>query len=256
MQLFKAAELGEACQILFDSRHLDSRSLLSGLQPDTLRSVFRRRAMETHPDRAAVLGVGEAVLRERFESVSRAYHLLAGYLKRPRPMRTSRPFGVAWPAAPARPPPAARPSARARSDATGHHYRGKMPQRVLLFGQFAYYSGVISWRDLIDAVCWQRKQRPLIGRLAVDLGLLESHQVRSILWLRQHEAALTTRFAEFALRRGFLTPFERLVLVGRQRRMQEPIGQFFVDQDLLEPEEVDDLATSLRRHNWRFGFSW
>ncbi|MCM2332733.1 MAG: J domain-containing protein, partial [Anaeromyxobacteraceae bacterium] len=42
-----------------------------------LKTAYRRRVLETHPDRAAVLGRAEADLLAEFRAVSEAYELLA-----------------------------------------------------------------------------------------------------------------------------------------------------------------------------------
>lgn len=44
-----------------------------------LRAAWRQRVLETHPDRAAVLGQSEAVLQQRFRAVSEAFALLESF---------------------------------------------------------------------------------------------------------------------------------------------------------------------------------
>jgi hypothetical protein len=199
-----------------------------------VREAFRRRALETHPDRAQALGRSEASLAEDFRRLSAAYELL------------SRDEGVPG----ARPPPS-RERARSARPPRDHLSRAPLPQRQLLFAEFLYYSGRASWRNLVEAVAWQRRQRPAIGRIAVEWGHLSDEEVREILDRRRRDHA-DEPFGEYARRAGFLSAGQLLALLGRQRRQQQRIGQFFVESGILEPGEIAAIEADLSRHNARF----
>jgi hypothetical protein len=64
---------------------------------EALRTTYRRRAMETHPDRARTIGRGETELAREFEKVAEAYRVLSALRAGPLPS-----------ARPPPPPPAAR----------------------------------------------------------------------------------------------------------------------------------------------------
>jgi len=196
-----------------------------------VREAFRRRALETHPDRAAALGRSESALAGEFQELLEAYQVLS---------RTA-----ASPAPPGREPR----TERAPKD---HLHRGTLPSRELRFAEFLYYSGRVSWRNLVEAVAWQRRQRPAIGRIAVEWGHLSDGEVREILEKRRREGTTGEPFGECARRLGFISRAQLLALLGRQRRLQRRIGQFFVEAGLLAEGEVQSFDADRNRHNARF----
>ncbi len=126
-----------------------------------------------------------------------------------------------------------------------------MPQGQLRFAEFLYYSGRISWQALVESIAWQRRQRPSIGRIAVGWGHLTEDDVREVLESRRRDGAHGIPFGEHALRRGMLTPFQLLALLGRQRRMQRRIGEFFVERGDIGPGEIAAIRLAVMRHNAR-----
>jgi hypothetical protein len=127
----------------------------------------------------------------------------------------------------------------------------RLPRRRLRFAEYLYYSGRISWQHYVAAVAWQRGQRPSIGRLAVDLGLLGQRDVTDLLERRRRQGAQTEPLGEFAVRSGLLTRAQLLGLVGRQNQGQRRIGQFFLDHGLLSVVELEGAQLALFGHNAR-----
>ena len=199
-----------------------------------VREAFRRRALEAHPDRARALGRSEASLAEEFRALFAAYRLLSRDGPPPSP-------GEARdePRRPGRPP-------------QDHVHRAPLPHRTLLFAEYVYYSGRASWRNLVEAVAWQRRQRPALGRIAVEWGHLSEEEVRAILDERRRDGAAGEPFGAYARRKGFLTGGQLLALLGRQRRQQRRIGEFFVESGILREAEVRALDDDLARHNARW----
>lgn len=107
----------------------------------------------------------------------------------------------------------------------------------------------MGFSDLVGSVVWQRRQRPNLGELAITHGYLTRAQVDEILTRRRTEAPPFTLFGEFAVACGYLTPWQRLVLLGRQRELQRPIGEYFVEQGLLDPLEVGEVRQRIFMHN-------
>jgi hypothetical protein len=238
-----------------------------------LRAAWRRRVLETHPDRAAVLGRSEAELQREFRAVSEAFALLESYAgsavaahapQRPRagpvvtpmpPRGTVRPppprsAGSRRPAeppprAPPRPPP---PPVVQAAQGSGP----RLPRRRLRLAEYLYYSGRVGWQDYVAAVAWQRGQRPAIGRLAVELGLLGQRDVSDLLERRRRDGAQAEPFGEFAVRRGFLTRNQLLAVVGRQKQGERRIGQYFIERGLLNALELDAARLALFGHNARY----
>ena len=199
-----------------------------------VRDAFRRRALETHPDRAQALGRSEASLADEFRRIFDAYELLSREEAPPTPR-----------------PVAQRARDRASRPPRDHLSRAPLPHRPLLFAEFLYYSGRASWRNLVEAVSWQRRQRPSIGRIAVEWGHLSDEDVREILDRRRRDGA-EEPFGEYARRQGFLSGGQLLALLGRQRRLQRRIGQFFVESGIVGERDIPELDADLSRHNARW----
>ena len=125
-----------------------------------------------------------------------------------------------------------------------------LPRRRLRLAEFLYYSGRVGWQDFVAAVAWQRTQRPAVGRIAVDFGFLERFEVAEILERRRAEG-VRQPFGEFAVRHGYLTPFQLLALLGQQLRLQQPIGRYFVQRGLVSDLDLDDARGTIFRHNAR-----
>ncbi len=134
---------------------------------------------------------------------------------------------------------------KAQSRVSDRYFTGIMPRRELLIGQFLYYSGLISWNTLNQAIVWQRRQRPIIGKIAQDWGILSAEDIQRILKGRSYK----DHFGEYAHRNGYITKFQHLAIVGKQKQMQPPIGQYFIQQGFLGNYDIKKMTESLRIHN-------
>ena len=230
-------EIFNACQVLFGSSVLASVDFLKYLQPEGLKTAFRKKVLETHPDRAKVVGIDdEGIMNERFREVVHAYEKLSPlieakkrYILRQGGIKTN-----TW--------------QESQKENVDHFYEGVFPKRKLLIGQFLYYSGIISWRTLIEAIAWQRRQRPLIGRIALDWNLISSYDIKKILTGRD----FGEKFGEFALRKGYITSYNLTALLGKQRILQRPIGEHFVERNILSAMELGRMVEKLQSHNREF----
>ncbi|MGR3292704.1 MAG: J domain-containing protein [Candidatus Scalindua sp.] len=249
------------CCLIFGSEIFNFVDFLNNLSPAELKSAYRKKALESHPDRALTLGKCKNKMDEHFKSVITAYERLDSIIqgenkyiisddpKKKRTKKNSR-----------------HPRTKQKSSAgfsyksdsykteqvqkkpnrnSGFFYEGNIPKRKLLIGQFLYYSGLISWNTLFEAVYWQRKQRPIIGKIALDWGILTLGDIRKILAERSYKE----NFGEYALRSGFITTFQHLAIVGKQRNMQPLIGKFFIQQGILKSNEMKKMTESLKIHN-------
>ncbi len=126
-----------------------------------------------------------------------------------------------------------------------------MPRWRLRLGEYLYYSGRVRWSELVDAIAWQRSQRPPVGRIAVDFGFLRHDDVGVLLERRREAGAHGTPFGEWAVRQGYLTTFQLLAILGHQLRLQRPIGAYFVERGLLDEEDIDRARRAILRHNAR-----
>lgn len=230
-----------------------------------LKRVFRERALHAHPDRAAVLGRSAAGLAREFRALNEALELLQRFdgAAPTRPEATAAPPRPAPPPTPAPPPGAARARSTPQASESVTPRRGsaawrvqrqgepRLPERRLRLVELLHHLGLIRSSDVGAAVAWQRAQRPSVGRLAQQFGFLDHAQVAAILAERLRAGPEAGRFATFAVARGQLTPFQRLVLLGQQRRQQRPIGAFFLERGLCTEAQLHALCERLLRHNLR-----
>lgn len=169
---FHTSQLYNACHVLFGSEIDVSVDFLRYLQMTGLKAVYRRKALETHPDRAIALSRPSIALEEQFKQISAAYQELHHYLENPLRLKLIDDHLRKKPNHPSQKKHAWSGTKPVQADSRWEGYRyqfykGTVPKRGLLFGQYIYYYGYISFRQLIDAIIWQKIQRPLIGNIAV-----------------------------------------------------------------------------------------
>lgn len=267
-------ELFRSCEIIFGPELTISREFLDYLQLSGIKSAYRKRAMETHPDRAALENA--RVQRQRhdlFHSVQEAYENLTAFLDAkekgyclPPPARQAP--AKAQPPRPA-PPKPQRPQQAKPTPGKTHAqtkggfrntssqpfvfwdteslYQGSLPNRRLLLGHFLYYSGLINWRTIIQALIWQRTERPRLGEIGQRLGLLNEEDVVHILRNRP----ILQPFGQTAMDLGLLSQPQLQMLVAHQKRLQKKFGEFFLEKQILEPSELRTLLQQYQEHNAR-----
>ena len=250
------------CYLLFGSNVFNHVDFLRGLSPSELKTAYRKKALETHPDRARTLGKNEDTMDDRFKKVIIAYERLNSIIQggeiyvlrdvvpkkensESTNCRTQTKQKSASGFSYTDNIKKSNHSQMMRKSASDRFYNGNVPRRELLIGQFLYYSGLISWKTLCDAVYWQKKRRPIIGKIALDWGILSSDDIKIILTKRSYKI----KFGEYALRNGFITHFEHLALIGRQRKLQPPIGEYFIQQGILVNTELKKMIEGLKDHN-------
>jgi hypothetical protein len=135
----------------------------------------------------------------------------------------------------------ARGAAVGRSDREAIYEDLISPPRPLL-GRYLVQQGLITLSQLIDAVHWQRRQRPPVGRIAVQWGLLETSDVVRLLRTKGSK----TPFCRHAVDEGALQTFQRVAVLAKQREMQRPIGEYFVEKSLLSADTIAEMAERAR----------
>jgi hypothetical protein len=266
-----SSELFKACETIFGPDVNLSIEFLEYLQPIGIKTAYRKRALETHPDRAKALGSFARDLNREFIDVQQAYEKLLlfvetnngsvigaasfnGFKTQQQPSYQSSEKSSYTSSyqntrqhkgRQKRSPHDPKYTSKKHKSHSDHFYSGSFPDGNLMIGQFLYYSGLISWRTLIEAICWQRRQRPQIGQIATAWGLICSHDVRRILTARN----LNEKFGECALRNGYISNFELLALVGKQRRLQRPLGEYFITSGILSATDLISMAKKQQLHN-------
>ena len=94
---------------------------------------------------------------------------------------------------------------------------------------------------------WQYSMRPKLGSIGIELGYLSHGDVCAILRARIGDEF----FGSAAVRLGYLDPGKLVVLVGRQRLINIPIGRFFVERGYLNETELAECLNALHIHNIR-----
>jgi hypothetical protein len=256
-------ELFQACETIFGPEVKLSNDFLEYLQPIGIKTAFRKRAFETHPDRAKTLGTFAVDLNAEFINVRQAYEKLLWFVENRNEGVFTDFFYNTFGAKKNYSDQYSKSSSHQNTQQNDgqkkshhgkkhnhhhdHFYSGTIPNGNLMLGQFLYYSGLISWRTLIEAICWQRKQRPLIGQIAVSWRLISYRDVLQILTVRTFDE----KFGECALRTGYISGFEQLALVGKQKRLQRPFGEYFIKSGLLSPTDLMNLARKQQLHNMK-----
>lgn len=251
------AELHHACRILFGPELQCSPEFLDYLQISGVKSAFRRRAMETHPDRlSSNTDTGAGHDGSRFHLVRAAYENLLGFL-RDRQTQSPPPWGeddrfqptshnfsnCPRPIRPIILPEEVR--SRAGCATTEHYYYGVLPERVLLFGHFLYYSGLANWRTVARVLTWQRTERPRLGELGLRHRLLKHEDIALI--LRRRRPPLP--FGQTARNLGLLDEEQLQLLLIRQHRLQKKFGTILLEKKLLKDYELEELLQRFRGHN-------
>ena len=239
-------DLLKACESLFGTDIDVSEEFLRYLKPAGVKAAFRKKALETHPDRAIMLASPTGSLESRFKEINLAYQLLKEFLHHPWKYQLDEDGVISIrrkrPTSPAR--------KRTHDVARETKYAGRIPKRKLLLGQYLYYSGNVALTTLIKAVVWQRLQRPSIGSIALQWDWVDSEDISDVLRNRRHGE----KFGECALRRGYISNYQLLLLLNRQKLLQPQIGQYFVEEKIIPAHKIDKLIAELKDHNRKFWF--
>jgi len=238
MYLNSETTLLNACRTLFGKEVNLSHEFLYYLQPSGAKTAFRNQAKAHHPDAHASSAPHiRQQQTERFREIRQAYDLLIEYLeKRPRLHAASFRNGPA----------------QTEPHRTGRNSRQRqqaksltIPSIPLEFGMYSFYQGKVTYQQLIEALVWQRRQRPTLGTIAQQWGWLSEAKVIRVLGHRGQ----AVRFGRKAIELGFLKPYQINALLNHQRALQKRIGQYFVEKGLLSEEEVNQISRNLAKHN-------
>ncbi|MDC7242251.1 MAG: J domain-containing protein [Spirochaetales bacterium] len=254
---------------------------------DSLKKAFRSKAKKSHPDLAARMGKDPRLMKLRFQELNDAFNILMERVRKEAPggqsagttgtatsasaaAAGSTAAGAAAAAEAAEASGTAEPrrksgkktgtSANRRPARTAEtrkkpekdiFYKGKLPARHLRFAEYLYYSGNISWTDLVQALVWQYRNRPKLGELAMETGYLDFAEVLEIIRQKNPDEL----FGEAAVRLGYITSSRLNSLVQEQKRMNLPIGNYFTSKRKMNEETLNRKLAELRRHNITSGRS-
>jgi hypothetical protein len=242
MYLNSETALLNACRTLFGKEVNLSYEFLHYLQPSGAKTAFRNQAKAHHPDaHASSAPYIRQQQTERFREIRQAYDLLIEYLEK-RPCRHAASFRNR-----------SAQTAPHRTERTRRYSKAQRPQAKPLsipsipleFGMYSFYQGKVTYQQLIEALVWQRRQRPTLGAIAQQWGWLSEAKVARVLGHRGQ----AVRFGKKAIELGYLKPHQVEALLNYQRTLQKRIGRYFVEKGLLSEEEANQISRNLARHN-------
>jgi hypothetical protein len=240
-------EIFRACRTVFGAELQLNHEFLNYLQPSGVRSAYRQQAKDIHPDRFAVSSSAVRARQQRlFQDLNQAHQTLLKYLQQRHFIRIGTAKGRAS--------RTAGPQQQQRQDPPRKpQWSRPLPPRPLQFGQYLYYLGVIPFNALIEAITWQRRQRPLLGQIALRWGWLSETDVKRIL----QERGAYSSFGERAEKLGLLSSVQVRTLLYHQRTHHTRIGDYFVERGLFSENDLNHLLAQLAEHNRRHrqGFS-
>lgn len=268
LSTLSGADVVRAYQILFSPaesiiRGPFSLSFVKSLDPLTVKNAFRKKALETHPDRARVVGREEVEQADLFRQVIQAYEVLLPVAEK---------CGVAE----ARVKEFAKPSQEfvktvsdekvkqkqtskpkhAHHRAPSYFYNGIIPRHRLRLGHYLYYSGIITWQNLINAVSFHMRVKPRYGEIAVDWKMITRSDLMGAISQRPQGEMI----GEYLKRSGLISDFQHLAILGKQRKLHCLFGEYFVIEGILSQRQLDIAVRRAVQHNkaldgFRAGFN-
>lgn len=235
--------LFRACRILFGPETAVSRSFLYCLQPSGVSKAFKKKALETHPDRVILLD--EKTKKrcvELFIEADWAREQLMNFCVN----RGGDILPLKYKRTAANQDPAETNYRRTRRKTRVH--LAALPGRRLRFGEFLYYSGSITWGAFIKAIVWQRRQRPRFGDIARRWRYLSDQQMEEVLMGKKFFEPI----GRTAVRMKSLSQFQVNTILFHQIFVQKPLGEFFVEHGYLTGEKINQLLGDFKRHNEKF----
>ena len=219
----------DACKMLFGSEANINKEFLRSLKYDDLKTAFRKKAFETHPDlHRSTDAYQQRKQSDLFVGMRAAHDSILEYVeKREKPLEaTCRVVNKS-------------------TDDSDRCFSGNVPPRRLQIGGYLYYRGCVPYSALIKALAWQSNQRPSIGVLAKQWRWLNDEQIRTITSFRKQPRL----FGERAVHFKFLTAFQVRTLLAHQRKLQKKLGLYFVENGYLTENKVEEMVAQLTQHN-------
>lgn len=165
-------QIRRAFRLLFGPQMTFSDDVLNYIQPSGIKSAFRAQVKLKHPDLADREERSPGEMTEEFRTLYDAYRLLME-LKSRRFRRTE-------------PPDTASPP-RTGTENRDFFYQGtKVPPHHMRLGEFLFYSKVISWQTLIQAIIFKKQfDDRLMGRYFIEKSFLSEPDLHRYLALQK-----------------------------------------------------------------------
>ncbi|MCG8572182.1 MAG: hypothetical protein MJB14_18780 [Spirochaetes bacterium] len=208
---------------------------LSAYQPkriisiELLKKLYRKKIMFFHPDRSQLTGLDEDYLSNQFKRYTDAFQYLLKYCEKPTFTKVTKT------------PPA---YSKKQKNET-FYYHGEVPNIILRLAEYLFYRGIIHWQELIEALCWQTRNRPRLGQIGIDLGYFTPDKVKMLM----EECYYKEKIGTAAVRLNFIDNYQLFVLLGRQKQMDLPIGRYFTMTKKINESRLNHYNQQLQEHN-------
>lgn len=255
MSIPATQEILKACNILFGSDIEFSLEFLYYIQLSGIKSAYRKRARETHPDlneEARCDAPDPMDHTGKFVEANWAYERLNDFVG----VRDTQHARRTYHARMQHPSPPKYTHQRQKVKKWAKHkvktpelfHKGIMPERRLMFGEYLFYTKQVSWEDIVRALVWQRGQRPKFGRIAQDRGLLHRRELLSAI----RERRVGEPIGQTLIRLGVMKASEVDGIVEQQSLMHKPIGMYFLSKGLFDEGKLTELLVTFHQHNSEF----
>lgn len=253
MEFVDYSTLARACRILFGLQVSVNHIFLRYLRPSRVKTAFRKKALLTHPDRLVISDEktrgeytsffietkwayehlrnfckhrdrGSLLFRGRDRVIQKPHRTLKKQYQQCKNRERPKTFDPSW------------------------YYTGQMPQRELLFGEFLFYSQIITWDEFIRTIFMQRKGRPCFGDIARRWNYLSEDNLETIISGKKYFELI----GETASRMDIMNQLQVKSVLYYQRRIQRPIGQYFMEGGYVPGLLIDSYLQRFHNHNKRF----
>jgi hypothetical protein len=126
-----------------------------------------------------------------------------------------------------------------------YFYNGIIPRHRLRLGHYLYYSGIITWQNLINAVSFHMRAKPRYGEIAVDWKMITRLDLMGAISQRPQGE----KIGEYLKRSGLISDFQHLAILGKQRKLHCLFGEYFVIEGILSQRQLDIAVRRAVQHN-------
>lgn len=110
-------------------------------------------------------------------------------------------------------------------------------------------SGLVSADDYVEALGRREEERPPLGQVAIEEGLLGVRQVLEV--IRSQHVDPDRLFGEVAIEKGFLTTQQVATLLMVQQQRQRPVIDHLVELGRVSYEQAVEVARKRNRRGAR-----
>jgi len=243
-----------ACSLLFGTRFFVSQSILDWLQVQDVAVAFQRTIEKHIPAGVDIMRDGGRIHAPTLRKYIRAYYVLTRHLEQRD--SSGRSAAVVFNhytgrrrLTPARPKSGNEIGMSFGGGRVTFHgeiyYEGNMIPTKLRFGSYLYYRGLISYEMLLDSLDWQKRQRPLMGQIAMKAGFISPSDFAQVLfYLRVGES-----FGRVACEHGKLSATQVNRIADVQKKFNCKIGSYFVEKGILSQGLIETCHRQFCTHN-------